>query len=582
MPFDGFVMTSVVSELKRKIVSGRIIKIHQPEPYLIILRIRKETRNCQLLISAHPVTARIHCTGKTKENPAQAPLFCMVLRKHLEGGRITGIEQVSLERVLKIHVESFDELGSPAEKTLVVEIMGKHSNIILVDPKTSNILDGIRRYTHAVSRYREVLPGRPYLFPPDQGKEDPLKVDEEQFRALLMETPLNTKVSNAIVRCFSGFSPLLAREIIARAGLSDDTVIDNLGDYDLIRLWQGFLEIIGAAKNCCFEPTIALTPKGWQDFSCVRLLQFDNGRLLEFANMSEAMDRFFSRQEDQERFAAKQRELIKIIKAETDKLSKKLTLQNEQLQETEDAENFRLYGELITGYIYLLSPGMERAVLDNYYQPGSAVEVPLDPRFSPAENAQYYFKKYNKAKSARISIKEQIQKGQDELDYLESVLNSIDQSSALNDLQEIRSELVEAGYLKPQPVGKNKPVKPAVSQPLSFVSGDGYTILAGRNNKQNDRLTLKLAQKDDLWLHTKNIPGSHVIVRKKPGEDVPFSTIEEAAQLAAFYSKARLSSQVPVDYTYVSQVKKPNGAKPGMVIYFQQKTIYVKPAEILS
>lgn len=579
MPFDGFVLAAVTAELKDKIVSGRIIKIYQPQPNLIILRIRKEKDNLQLLISAHPVTGRIYLSQITRENPIQAPLFCMVLRKHLEGGRITGIEQDSLERVLKIRVEAIDEIGDRSEKFLIVEIMGKHSNIILVNPKQNEILDGIRRFTHLVSRHREVLPGRPYLSPPAQNKENPLEIDEDSFRSRLLNIPLSTKLSNALVKNFSGFSPLLAREVIARTQLPENTTIDSMGDYDFIRCWQAFQEIIDGVKSGFYQPTVAGNERELWDFSCISLFQYDPSHLQKFSTMSQALDYFYSQREQQELFSSRQRELEKVVKQEIDRLAKKLALQEDKKAETDNGETFRVYGELITAYMYLLKKGMHKAELENFDQAGTKLEVPLDPRLTPVENAQVYFKKYNKAKTAKVLVEEQIKKGRSEMAYLESVLSSLEQAVDLADLNEVRTELAETGYLKAKNQPRKKSAEP-VSPPLSFVSPDGYTILVGKNNKQNDRLTLKTAGKDDMWLHTKNIPGSHVIIRKKPGTDIPYTTIETAAKLAAFYSKARYSSQVPVDYTPVRQVKKPAGAKPGMVIYFEQKTIYVTPDAI--
>ncbi|ATW24830.1 Rqc2 family fibronectin-binding protein [Candidatus Formimonas warabiya] len=577
MAFDGYVMAAVTAELKEKIITGKIVKIYQPEKHMVVLRIRKGTENFQLLISAHPVTGRIHFSAQPKENPLQPPLFCMVLRKHLEGGRISSIEQKGLERVLHIQVDAFDEIGEQAKKLLVVEIMGKHSNMVLVDPKDGTILDGIKRYSHLVSRHREILPGREYLAPPDQNKLDALKTDEEEFRSTLLSLSLNTKVKNAIVNRFSGFSPLLAQEVICRAQLPDGVMIDVLGDYELIRLWQAMQEIIFAVNKHDFHPTVAQSPEKLLDFSCVQLLQFNPEHLQEFPYMSAALDYFFSRQEEEELFAARQRELLKVVKTEMDRVEKKLSLQMDKLRETEDMEQLRLWGELITAHIYQLSKGMETAELDNFYQPGERIRIPLNPHYSPSENAQTYFKKYNKAKSSKILVEEQVAKNREELDYLYSVGSFLEQARTLKDLEEIRSELVDAAYLKEKAQIKKGKAKEPVSQPLSFTSQEGYTILVGKNNKQNDLLTLKMAQKDDLWLHTKNIPGSHVIIRRQPGQEIPFATMEEAAKLAAFYSKARYSSQVPVDYTLVSQVKKPNGAKPGMVIYFEQKTLYVTP-----
>lgn len=581
MPFDGFVMAAVAAELREKILGGRIIKIYQPETNLILLRLRQERENYQLLVSAHPVTGRVQLTSEGRDNPVQAPLFCMVLRKHLEGGRITGIQQAELDRVLNIKIEAFDDLGDKVDKVLSIEIMGKHSNIILIDPLDNEILDGARRYNHLVSRHREVLPGRPYLPPPPQGKMDSLQVDEETFRSHIFSLPLNTKVSNGILKNFSGFSPLLANEVVARANLDPETILDHLGDYELVRLWQAFQSIIQAARNNAFQPTVVGWTSGHGDFAAVPLTQFAGVESQSFPYMSEALDFFYTRREHQELFQARQRELEKIIRQETDKLEKRLSAQAEDLAGTTDMETHRLYGELITAQMYRISRGMESAVLDNFYEPGTTLEVPLDSRWTPAENAQYYFKKYNKAKSSKILIHEQMAKNQDELSYLESVLTALEQSRELADLGEIRSELVDAGYLK-EKFSKGKKKEIPASKPYAFLSSDGYTILVGKNNKQNDQLTLKTAAKDDLWLHTKNFPGSHVIIRKQPGQEIPFTTIQEAARLAAYYSKARSSAQVPVDYTLVKQVKKPHGAKPGMVIFFEQQTLYVTPEANLA
>jgi len=583
MPYDGFVMAAAAAELRQKIVGGKLIKIHQPEAHLVLLKLRQERENFQLLLSAHPVTGRVQLSGESRENPVQAPLFCMVLRKHLEGGRITAIQQSELDRVLDIRIEAFDDLGDRAEKVLSVEIMGKHSNIILYDPKSGEILDGARRYSHQLSRHREVLPGRPYLPPPPQGKANSLTVDEETFRRLIYEMPLNTKLGNTILKNFSGFSPLLANEVVARAGLEPDTLLDETGDYELVRLWQAFQTIVSAARENDFQPTVVGWDTGRGDFAAFQLTQFPHLLTRTFPAMSQALDFFYTRQEQQELFLARQRELAKVLRQEADKLANRLAAQAEDMAGTAEMETWRLYGELITAQMYQLKRGMTSASLANFYQPGTLLEVPLDSRWTPAENAQHYFRRYNKAKSSKVLIQEQMAKNQLELDYLESILTAVEQSDQLADLAEIRSELVDAGYLKEKFSGKSKKKElPAASRPLSFRSSDGLTILVGKNNKQNDQLTLKTAAKEDIWLHTKNIPGSHVIIRRPPGQEIPFSTIQEAARLAAWFSKARQSAQVPVDYTLVKQVKKPSGAKPGMVIFFEQQTLYVTPAADLA
>ncbi|MGI6686103.1 MAG: Rqc2 family fibronectin-binding protein [Bacillota bacterium] len=574
-------MSAIQKELNDKIILGKIVKIYQPERYTIILKIKKGPENFQLLISAHPVNSRVHLTQESKDNPYTPPMFCMVLRKHLEGGRITAISQKDLDRVLNFFIEGYDEIGQPAKKILTVEIMGKHSNIILVDSKDNTILDGIKRYTHLVSRHREILPGRTYIAPPDQNKANPLLIDEEKFRELLLSLPLSSKVRKGIVQTLAGFSPLLAEEIVWRAELPENVMVDTLGDYDLIRLWQALTEVLTPLKQKTQSGHVVLENGNPLDFSFLPLLQFRDKELLSFPGMGDALDFFYARKEEGDLFFARQRELIKIVNTEKERVEKKLNLQGEKLKDTENMEDYRLWGELITANMYKLSKGMADAELDNYYDPINTVHVSLDPTLTPAENAQVYFKKYNKAKSSKVLIEAQMAKNQEELDYLYSVLNALEQAGELGDLEEIRSELVEASYLKEKSAkGKSQPKKKGkepIPEPLTFHSQDGYTILVGKNNKQNDLLTLKTAKKDDLWLHTKNIPGSHVIVRRKPGHEIPFSTIEEAASLAAYYSKARASSKVPVDYTLVSQVKKPNGAKPGMVIYFEQKTLYVTP-----
>jgi predicted ribosome quality control (RQC) complex YloA/Tae2 family protein len=581
MPFDGLVMSAIQQELTDKIISGKILKIYQPERHTVILKIRKGSDSHQLLICAHPMVGRIHFTAETKENPLTPPMFCMVLRKHLEGGRIAAIEQQGLDRVLHLSVEAYDEIGQPSKRTLIVEIMGKHSNIILVNPEDNTILDGIKRYTHLVSRHREILPGRIYIAPPEQKKMDPFTINEENFVQTLLSLPLNTKVKKGLVQILAGFSPLLTQEILFRAQLPEMTIIDELGEYELIRLWQALNEIIAPLKNRQLQTNVVLDVERPIDFSFIHLQQFCEYRLMEFPQISAALDFFFTRQEENELFIARQRELIKIVTNESERVEKKLALQREKLQETEEANHYRLLGDLITANMYNLSKGMSEAVLDNLYDGEESIPVTLNPVLSPAENAQFYYKRYNKAKSSKALIEEQMIKNQEELDYLFSVLTYLEQSQNIDELEEIRQELVENSYLKEKHARKKTKNKGKSSPPLTFTTRDNYTILVGKNNKQNDLLTLKMARKDDLWLHTKNIAGSHVIIRRKTGAEIPFSVIEEAARLAAYHSKARDSSQVPVDYTLVSKVKKPSGAKPGMVIYFEQKTIFVTPEQSL-
>jgi len=567
-------MAAVRQELSAALDGGRIEKIYQPKKEELLIHVRQPGKRYRLLLSAHAANARVHLINAAKENPASPPLFCMVLRKHLEGGRIRSFNQPGLERVLLIKIEARDELGQPTEKYLICEIMGKHSNIILVDPVTNTIIDGIRRYSHAVSRYREVLPGQPYLPPPAQGKLNPLTAGEEDFRRAVLSSPLEDKLVNIIQRCFDGFSTVTSREIIRRAGLPENIVLDHCGEYELVRIWQTIRLVAETTAKGIFQPCLLPDRHGIpSDFTAFGCPSETSGN-----KMNDLLDYFFSTRECRENFDREKHSLMNLLNREIKHLTKKLADYEQDLAETAGAERFQLFGELLTANLYRLNGNLPEATLENYHGPaGATVTIPLDGRLTPAENAQAYFKRHLKAKNARNALAGLTERAGAELSYLEGVKTSLELADNRPDLAEIKQELAEQGYIA---TGLKKKKEEPVSQPLHFNSSDRFTILIGKNNRQNDRLTKKTAQEEDIWLHTKDIPGAHVIIRTE-GLKVPASTIREAASLAAYFSRARQSQNVPVDYTLKKFVHKPAGARPGMVVYENQKTIFVTPDESL-
>ena len=579
MSFDGLVMAAVKNELKETVVGGRIEKIYQPLIHEIVLIIHSGKTRYRLLVSADARDARVHLTQRVRENPLTPPIFCMVLRKHLEGGRIFDITQLGLERVLQIRVEAVDELGMLSEKILICEVMGKHSNVVLVNPAENTILDGITRYSYATSRHREILPGRRYIPPPETGKIDPLDAAEETFRQAMWDPDRDSPVDKLILDKFNGFSPQTCREIAARAGLDPGTSNQSLGEIELNNLWKAFRCIRDCAVSGKFEPVVCFRDNLPAAFSAVGLTEYTEGQCRS-GRISEVLDEFFTVREDQEKFKQGAANLQKVVSREIKKVQKKKTVHEETLRKAKDAENLKILGELITANIFQLSEGIRSAELVNFYDPaGKTVSVELDPQLTPAKNAQLYFKRYTKARSSKVAACKYIDEATTELAYLESVIVALEQAENPGDLVDIRAELLKEGYLKPEKsLRETKKLKPTSEpKPLQLTSGDGFEILVGRNNRQNDYLTMKLARPDDMWLHVKDIPGAHVIVRGPTLEQIPSPVLQQAAEIAAYYSKARLSSKVPVDYTLKKHVRKPKGAKPGMVIYDNQKTVYVEP-----
>ncbi|WP_458413951.1 Rqc2 family fibronectin-binding protein [Schinkia sp. CFF1] len=563
MTFDGIVTKAVTEELIEKLNHGRISRIYQPSKYDLILTIRAGGKNQQLLISANSSYGRIHITTESYDNPKEPPMFCMLLRKHLEGSFIEKIEQVGLERIIKFTIRTKNEIGDESVKVLIVEIMGRHSNILLVDQEKNMIMDSIKHVSPVVNRHRTIMPGHEYVAPPEQHKLNPMTITGE---TLLQKLDFNQgKLGAQLVEHFSGISPLLANEVIFRAGLSNQVTIP-----------PAFFSVIEPIKNQHYQSQMITV--GSKEYFYICDLTHLKGDVKYFDSVSELLDRFYYGKAERDRVKQQANDLERFIKNELNKNKKKIKKLEQSLADAEKADRYQLFGELLTANMYAAKKGMKEIEVGNYYdENGATVTIPLDPLKTPSENAQSLFVKYQKLKNSVDIVKEQINLTNIEIDYFEGLLQQIESASP-KDIEEMREELAEEGYLKMRKSrGKAKPKnqKPTLDH---YLSSDGAEIIVGKNNKQNEYVTNKLARRDEIWLHTKDIPGSHVVIREEaPSEQ----TLLEAATIAAFFSKAKDSSSVPVDYTKIRHVKKPSGAKPGFVIYENQTTLYVTPDEDL-
>ncbi len=561
MSFDGLFTRAITHELSWMLKGGRINKIHQPFKNEIILAVRANGVNHKLLLSAHPSYARVQITNEQYDNPNEPPMFCMLLRKHLEGFIIEDIKQAGLDRMIIFEVKGRNEIGDISYKQLIVEIMGRHSNIIIVDKNRNVILDSIKHISFAVNSHRAIMPGQEYIMPPQQEKLNPLEAVEED---VLRVVDFNAgKIDKQLVANFAGVSPVLAREITFKAGLVNRTTLP-----------KAFVAMMEEMKNHHYKP--AVTYGSNKEAFYLLPLKHLQGETKSFETLSQLLDRYYFGKAERDRVKQQGNDLERLLANEKEKNEKKIKKLEATLEDAKKAEEFQLFGELLTANIFMAKKGMKEISVVNYYdEDGASITIPLDPRKTPSENAQKYFTKYQKAKNSVNIVKEQIRLAQDEVAYFDSLLQQVEAASP-KDIEEIREELVEGGYIRARQKkgSKNKQnMKPVLEK---YRSTDGTEILVGKNNKQNDYLTNKAAARDEIWLHTKDIPGSHVVIRsKEPSEDV----ILEAAQIAAYFSKARNSSSVPVDFTRVRHVKKPAGAKPGFVIYEQQQTVYVTPDE---
>ncbi|MGI6264850.1 MAG: Rqc2 family fibronectin-binding protein [Acutalibacteraceae bacterium] len=581
MALDGLFLRCVCRQLEELLTADpRIDKIHQPSREELVIALRTRQGHRRLLLSARANSPRVHLTGVSPENPAAPPMFCMLLRKRLTGGRLVAVRQPGLERALYLDFDCVNELGDPVRLTLAAEIMGRHSNVILVGPD-GLVLDAIKRVDWDMSSVRPILPGLPYAPPPLAAGRIDLSANtpEELWRAV--KNGPDGPLSKAILGVSQGLSPLLCREAAHYATRGADSPVSTLGEEqkDRFLFFAGRLKAIADTGEGAV-PYLLEKDGAPLEFSCLPIAQYGLaaiGRQVE--NFSVLLDTFYADKDAAERMRQRSHDLLRLLTNASERVSRKLENQRLELARSEKREQHRLYGDLINAHLGTIPKGASAAELVNYYDPDCAtVTVPLDPALSAAANAQRYYKLYRKAQTAEQVLQQQIAAGEEELRYLDSVFDALSRARTARELEEIRGELADGGYWR-RSGGKQKPPPPM--GPLEFVSDDGFPILVGRNNRQNDRLTTRVARGSDVWLHVKNVPGSHVIVVCE-GRTPPDRTVEQAAILAATHSRAATSRQVPVDYTPARFVKKPNGAKPGMVIYTTNQTAYVDPDPALA
>ena len=580
MAFDGITMNCVKQELQEKVLEARIDKIYQPSPTEILLHLRRHKENLKLLLSAHPVYSRVCVTQKTFENPKSPPLFCMVLRKHLDGGRITGIFQPSFERILEIHIENRTELGDMAHLILIIEVMGKHSNIILLNQEENYIIDSIKRVSFSTSQYRQVLPGLEYVLPPQQDKLNILDLSLETFTDKLLSQEMTVTIERALLNIIMGLSPSLAKQLTARVNLEGQS-LEFFGQYEFNLIWQSVDFLKGTVTANTYEPIIFIDSTGqYSGFSPIDIPEYHNGNVAKFKSINEAVDKYYDWLLKNNLFMSIKSNLQNTINKEIKRCEKKLGIQLETVQASKNSIQDKILGELLTANMHKVKKGMKEIQVKDYYNNNAPVYIKLQAELTPAGNAQRYFKKYNKAKNAAKKAAIQMEQSKEELAYLESLSFWLSETNSHEDFFQIEQELIDGGYLKP----KNKPEAGNKARPIlnTYVTKDGFKILVGKNNKQNDLLTFKAAKDNDMWFHAKDIPGSHVIL-KLEGKEISHKEIEVAALLAAFHSKGKHSANLPVDYTQVKNVKKIKGAKPGLVTYENYKTIFVTPdKEIIS
>ncbi|WP_313891318.1 NFACT RNA binding domain-containing protein [Psychrobacillus sp.] len=551
MAFDGLFTISMTTELQQ-LVSGRISKIHQPNAQEILMQIRANGQNFKLLFSVHSSYSRVQITNETIDNPATPPMFCMVLRKHLEGGIITSIKQHETDRLIIFQIQSKNEIGDDMAREIHMEVMGRHSNLLLIDPVRNIILESIKHLSPSMNSYRTILPGQPYIAPPAQDKLAPFPFTDELSNVL-------NQAENAknILNQVAGFSPLHAEELFFRFTLSNNR-LETYKSY-ISEFQQG-----GASKQI-------VEINGKTVYSPNALTHLEGTKYPE-NSLGDLLDRVYFAKAERDRVKQQAGDLEKWLQNELNKLKLKMKKLQKDFEQAEKLDTFQLYGELLMANSYAIEKGLKEVEVLNYYNEETVV-IPLDNRKTASQNAQAYYNRYTKAKTALLKIEQQFEITKEDISYFELLLQQVMQASP-TDIEEIREELIEQGLLKARASKKKK--KPTKPTPEKFISSDGTEISVGKNNKQNDFVTFKLAKKSDTWLHTKDIPGSHVVIHSDTPSD---ETLLEAANLSAYFSKARESASVPVDYTVIKQVKKPSGAKPGFVIYFEQTTVFVTPDE---
>ena len=575
MALDGAFLRHLKNELSQRLLDSKVDKIYQPSRDELVLQLRSREGTARLFLSARAGSARINLTEASPENPKTPPMFCMLLRKRLSGARLREIVQPELERVLLLVFEGLNELGDTVKMTLAVEIMGQYSNLVLVDGE-GLVIDAVHRVDASMSSQRLILPGIRYALPPGQNKLCVLDCDADEVIRALQELPGDRSLAKGLLSVLQGTSPILCRELEHLTGRGRDISCREL-DEELISRLRFFLKrLIAMVREVGGKPYIIIDEtKKPMDFTFEDILQYGTGRAFcECSTFSELLDRYYARRDAMETMRRRSEDLNRLLNNTATRLIKKIYLQQEELKACAQREHFRICGDLIQANLYQIPRGAAAFTAENFYDEKlSKMEITLDPSVSPAANAQRYYKSYQKAKTAEGVLKVQIKKAETELDYVSSVLDSLSRAESVRELNEIRQELTEQGYLKTK--GKRQKTETALP-PLQFTSPRGFTVLVGRNNRQNDQLTLKTANKNDWWFHVKDLPGSHTVILTE-GREPDEETVLFAASLAAAHSKARDAGKVPVDYTRIRYVSKPQGAKPGRVIYVNQKTLYVAP-----
>ena len=569
MAFDGITIACLVKELSDKLTGGRIYKIAQPEADELLLTIKNNSTQYRLVLSASASLPLVYLTELNKPSPLTAPNFCMLLRKHLQNGRIVSISQPELERIIHIDIEHLDELGDLRRKTLVIELMGKHSNIIFINEENM-ILDSIKHISGLVSSVREVLPGRTYFIAETQEKANPLTAQTSELAGLLRAKPM--PIFKALYTSFTGFSPIMAQELCNRAGVDGDIPTAGLTDSDLNNLCKQFATLISDIRTGSFRPTIAYKGEEPAEFGVFPFTIYPTDAQKSVDSISTLLQDYYAEKNALTRIRQKSVDLRKIVQTALERNIKKYDLQLQQMKDTEKKEKFRIYGELITAYGYNVEQGSKSFEALNYYT-NETVKIPLDPTIPVMDNAKKYFDKYAKLKRTYEALSTLTEEVKSEIEHLESISTALDMALKEEDLAEIKEELIQTGYIK-RHIGNQKKTK-VTSKPYHYISSDGYDIYVGKNNLQNDYITFQIATGNDWWFHAKGIPGSHVLVRTNGETDMPDRTFEEAGRLAAYYSKNRGQDKVEIDYIQKKHVKKPSSAKPGFVVYYTNYSLMI-------
>ncbi len=572
MALDGIFLRHIKKEIEDEALGARVSQIYQPNRDELVFALRTFKGNRKLLLSARANSPRVHFCTNTPENPASPPMFCMLLRKRIGGGKLVAVRQQDCDRILFLDFECVNELGDTVMITVVCEIMGMYSNIIIID-SNGVIVDSLKRVDLTMSSRRLVLPNIKYELPEPQDKADITKSSIGQICDRVRNLPSETSLNKALLQCVQGVSPIVCRELEYKVMEGTTNRLEGVLLDRLMTVLTGFSD---TCMNCTGKPYVVFRDDGKpMDYTFLNIEQYGSfATVKEYDSFSQLLDTFYEERDSRERMRVKSQDLTKLLANLCERISRKLSKQTIELKQCADREHLRICGDLLQANLYRIEKGSSFAEVENFYDENmTKLRIKLNPAISPAANAQKYYKDYQKAKNAEQMLTEQIRLGREELTYIESVLDTVNRCESEKELAQIREELSEQGYVRK---AKGKQKAPSAIPPMEFTSSDGFKIYVGRNNKQNDKLTLKTAAKNDMWLHTKDIHGSHTIIATE-GKEVSDTAILEAAQLAAYYSKARESAQVPVDYTLVRYVSKPSGAKPGMVIYVNNKTVYVTP-----